>query len=417
MDVRHRTRFLTTFALGALLAASRPATAQQTLPPVLAEGPPSNVPTAVQIARWRMLDGDINALTFRSMDRLFTTRAVAHAGPAWRLPRADKPLDFTYGFGGKRYTPEDFLDRTYTNALLVMKDGKIVSEIYRNNSDEGSRFIAWSMTKSITSLLVGCALADGKIASLDDDITTYLPELKGGGYAGVTIRQILQMRSGVDYEERYDFDHPGVAARNHIAALVRNGARFADVARTVKRLHPPGAVFQYKTLDTAVLGWLIERVSGGTVAGYTAQKLWEPLGAEQDGFYIMDGPPGVGREFSGAGFNATLRDFGRIGQMMLDGGRANGRQVVPADWVRASTAPSTPASADAPGMPTGYGMQWWLLDDKGAFSALGLQGQYIYVDPRSRTVVVKMSYFPPGDDSATAETAAFLQAVSAWSPR
>ncbi|HWT51205.1 MAG TPA: serine hydrolase, partial [Caulobacter sp.] len=278
MDVRYRTRFLTTLVLGALLAASGAASAQQTLPSVLTDGPPSNVPTAVQIARWHMLDGDINALTFRSMDRLFTTRAVAHAGPVWRLPRADAPLDFTYSFDGKQRTPEEFLDRTYTNALLVMKDGKIVSEIYRNNSDESSRFIAWSMTKSITSLLVGCALADHRIASLDDDITTYLPELKGGGYEGVTIRQILQMRSGVDYEERYDFAHPGIAARNHIAALVRNTARFADAARTIRRLHPPGAVFQYKTLDTAVLGWLIERVSGATVAGYTAQKLWEPLG-------------------------------------------------------------------------------------------------------------------------------------------
>lgn len=415
--VGKRTGFFATFVLGALVAASPPAMAQQAAPSALADGPPSSVPLAVQIARWRMLDGDVNTLTFRSMDRLFTTRTVAHAGPAWRLPRADAPLDFTYAYQGKRYTPDQFLDRTYTNALLVMKDGKIVSEIYRNNSDESSRFIAWSMTKSITSLLVGCALADGKIASLDDDVTTYLPELKGGGYEGVTIRQILQMRSGVDYEERYDFDHPGVAARNHIGALVKNVVRFADAARTVKRLHPPGEVFQYKTLDTAVLGWLIERVSGGTVAGYTAQKLWEPLGAEQDGFYIMDGPPGVGREFSGAGFNATLRDFARIGQMMLDGGRANGRQVVPADWVRASTAPSTPAQADAPGMPTGYGLQWWLLDDKGAYSALGLQGQYIYVDPRTRTVVVKLSYFPPGDDSATAETGAFLQAVSAWSPK
>ncbi|MDO7835570.1 serine hydrolase [Sphingobium sp. HBC34] len=399
------------------MAVTQPASAQQTLPPVLTDGPSSSVPTAIQIARWHMLDGDINALTFRSMDRLFTTRTVAHAGTPWRLPRADAPLDFTYNFGGKNYTSQDFLDRTYTNALLVMKDGKIVSEIYRNNSDENSRFIAWSMTKSITSLLVGCALAEGRIASLDDDIIVYLPELKGSGYAGVTIRQILQMRSGVDYEERYDFANPGIAARNHVDALVKNVARFADAARTIRRLHQPGSTFQYKTLDTAVLGWLIERVSGTSVAAYTTQKLWEPLGAEQDGFYIMDGQPGVGREFSGAGFNATLRDFARIGQMMLDGGRANGRQVVPADWVRTSTAPSTPADPKAPGLPTGYGMQWWLLNDKGAYSALGLQGQYIYVDPPSRTVVVKISYFPPGDETATAETGAFLQAVSAWTPR
>ncbi|OAN58571.1 6-aminohexanoate hydrolase [Sphingomonas sp. TDK1] len=392
--------------------------AQQTLPPELQGGPPSQVPVAVQIARWHVLDGDINSLTFRSIDRLFTTRTVAHAGTPWRLPRADAPMDFSYDFGGKTYRADAFLERTYTNALLILKDGKIVTEIYRNNSDETSRFIGWSMTKSVTSLLVGCALADGRITSIDDPITAYLPELKGSGYDGASIRNILEMRSGVDYEERYDFAHPGTAARNHIDALVKNVVRFADAARTIKRAHAPGSTFQYKTLDTAVLGWLIERVSGTTVAGYTSQKLWEPLGAEYDAFYLMDGQPGVGREFSGAGFNATLRDFAKIGQMMLDGGKANGRQVVPAAWVKTSTAASTPADPKAPGAPTGYAMQWWLLDNSGAYSALGLQGQYIYVDPRSRTVVVKISYFPPGrEDSATEETGAFLHAAAAWNPK
>lgn len=389
-----------------MIGVPLPVVAQQQLPLPLRDGPPSDVPVAIQIARWHMLDGDINALTFRSMDTLFTTRVVPRSGTVWQLPRQDRPLDFTYSFNGATYTPDQFLERTYTNALLVMKDGKIVSEIYRNNSDERTRFIGWSMTKSITSILIGCAISERRIKSLDDPITQYLPELKGGGYDGVTIRQIMQMRSGVDYEERYDFDKPGTAAKNHVAALVKNVARFADAARTIKRIHPPGEVFQYKTLDTAVLGWLIERVSGGsTVAAYTAQRLWEPLGAEQPGFYIMDGQPGTGREFSGAGFNATLRDFARIGQMMLNGGQANGHQIVSPDWVKQSTTGQ------------GYGLQWWLLGDQGAYSAIGLQGQFIYVDPRSRTVVVKISYFPPGDEVAAKETTAFLEAASAWTPK
>ena len=395
------------------LAMTSPAAqAQQVLPPALTGEPKSDVPVAIQALRWSMLDPNVSSLTFRSMDTLFTTRTVARSGPVWRLPHADHALDFTYTYKGASYTPEQFLERTYTNALLVMKDGRIVSEIYRNNTNERTRFIGWSMTKSITSILIGCALAEGRIRSLDDQITAYLPELKGGGYDGATIRQIMQMRSGVDYEERYDFDHPGAAASNHIAALVKNVARFADAARTVKRAHPPGEVFQYKTLDTAVLGWLLERVSGGsTVAAYTASRLWEPLGAESDGFYIMDGPPGVGREFSGAGFNATLRDFARVGQMMLDGGVADGRRIVAADWVRESTR-STGASPMG-----GYGLQWWLLGNQGAYSAIGLQGQYIFVDPKTRTVVVKLSYFPPGDEAPSEETAAFLAAASAWTPR
>jgi CubicO group peptidase (beta-lactamase class C family) len=370
--------------------------AQQVLPPPLVGGPTSEVPVAVQILRWHMLDNDVSALAFRSMDSLFTTRTVARSGPVWALPHTDHPLDFTYQWQGATLAADQFLERTYTNALLVIKAGHIVSEIYRNNSNERSRFIGWSMTKSVTSVLMGCALAEGRIDSLDTPIAHYLPELKGGGYDGVSIRQVMQMRSGVDYEERYDFENPGTAASNHIAALVRNTARFVDVARTIKRIHPPGEFFQYKTIDTAVLGWLVERVTEGSVAAYTARCLWEPLGAESDGF------------------NATLRDFARFGQMMLDGGVADGRRIVSQDWVRQSTLPSGPVDPQR----GGYGLQWWTMGGSDAYSAIGLQGQYIYVDPATRTVVVKLSYFPPGDDRALdGETRAFMAAASAWKPR
>ncbi|MGV3592924.1 MAG: serine hydrolase domain-containing protein [Gammaproteobacteria bacterium] len=387
--------------------------AQQQLPEPLRIELPSDVPVAVQILRWQMLDNSVSALMFRSMDELFTTRTVARSGALWELPRNDHALKFTYEWNGESHSAHDFLERTYTNALLVMKDGRIVSEIYRNNSDADSRFIAWSMTKSLTSVLIGCALEEGRIASLDTPISDPLPELRGGAYEGVTIRQVMQMRSGVDYEERYDFANPGTAASNHIAALVRNTARFTDVARTLPRLHPPGEVFQYKTIDTAVLGWLIERATQGSVAAYTEQCIWEPLGAEADGYYIMDGAPGVGREFSGAGFNATLRDFARFGQMVLDGGIANGKRIVSEDWIRASTQPTAEEAAGR----GGYGLQWWTMGGSDAFAAIGLQGQYIYIDPATRTVAVKLSYFPPGDNSTLdAETQAFMAAASAWQP-
>lgn len=360
-----------------------------------------------------MLDPGINSLTFHNMDEIFTTRSVARGGPVWELPRVDHALDFSYTFEGKNYTPAEFLERTYTNALLVMKDGTIVSEIYRNNTSAATRFMAFSMTKSVTSILIGCALEEKRIRSIDDPITQYLPELKTGAYNGVTIRQILQMRSGVDYEERYDFGNPGTAARNHELALVENVVRFADVATSVPRKNAPGKVWQYKTLDTAVLGWLLERVSGGsTVAAYTSQRVWEKLGAESDAFYIMDGVPGVGREFSGAGLNATLRDFARFGLMVLNGGEANGRRIVSKEWIAESTRPTT-HEANAPG----YGYQWWMGERPGSFAAIGLQGQYIYIDPTTRTVVVKLSYFPPGNTTARDETSAFLSAASTWTPR
>ncbi len=415
-EARRRTgamhRWLATAAAVALLLPSS-LPAQQQLPAPLAGGPPTDVPVAVQVLRWHMLDSEVNALTFRSMDNLFTTRTVSRSGPVWRLPRRDAPLSFSYTWKGSALPAEQFLERTYTNALLVIKDGRIVSEIYRNNTDARTRFMGWSMTKSVTSVLVGCALAEGHIDSLESPVTKYLPELAGGGYAGVSIRDVMEMRSGVDYEERYDFANPGAAASNHIAALVRNIARFADVARTLPRKAKPGELFEYKTIDTAVLGWLLERVTGNTVAAYTEKCLWEPLGAEADGYYIMDGQPGVGREFSGAGFNATLRDYGRIGQMMLDGGVADGRRIVSEEWVRQATQPRHPEDA-ARG---GYGLQWWTMGNSDAYAAIGLQGQYIYVDPPSRTVVVKLSYFPPGDNSELdAETLAFMAAAAAWKP-
>jgi CubicO group peptidase (beta-lactamase class C family) len=408
----HRAKAgLATSAIALLFLAST-AVAQQQLPPPLQVSPPSDVPVAVQVLRWRMNDSDVNALTYRAMDTLFTTRTVARGGPVWRLPAAEHALDFSYTWQGQARPASDFLERTYTNALLVLKDGRIVSEQYRNHSDGRSRFIGWSMTKSITSVLVGCALAEGRIDSLDTPISNYLPELKGGGYEGVSIRHVMQMRSGVDYEERYDFANPGRAASNHINSLVRNTTRFVDAARTLPRIHPPGEFFQYKTIDTAVLGWLVERATRSSVAAYTASCLWEPLGAESDGFYIMDGAPGTGREFSGAGFNATLRDFGRFGQMMLQGGVADGRRLVSTDWVKQSTQPSGPED----NRRGGYGLQWWTLGN-GTYSAIGLQGQYVFVDPATRTVVVKLSYFPPGDNARQdEETQAFLRAASAWKP-
>jgi len=389
--------------LGAGAAQAYPAPAPD---PAL---PKSTVEPAVQQLRRAMLDPEVNTLTFHNMDQLFTTRTVGRSGPIWRLPRAERDLDFNYQFQGQTHAAREILERTYANALLVMKDGRIVYETYRNNTNPATRFIAFSMTKSITSVLIGCALEEKRIRSIDDPITRYLPELKGGGYDGVTIRQILQMRSGVDYEERYDFANPGVAARNHEQALVRNVTRFADAARTIPRKNPPGAVWEYKTLDTAVLGWLLERVSGSSVAAYTASRLWEPLGAEADGFYIMDGAPGVGREFSGAGFNATLRDFARIGQMVLDGGVADGRRIVSSAWLTESTRPT-----GGPG--PGYGYQWWVGQRPGSFQALGLQGQFIYIDPPSRTVVVKLSFDPPGNQEPDEESAAFFSAAAAWSP-
>jgi CubicO group peptidase (beta-lactamase class C family) len=371
----------------------------------------SPVSPTIQQVRRQILKPDGNSFYFRNMDDLFDTRQVPRSGPVWSLPREDRDIAISYGWQGKSYGLDDMLDRTFTNALIVMKNGRIVTERYRNRTDASTHFMSWSMAKSFTSTMVGFALADGKIASLDDPITKYLPELKAGAYNGVTIRQVLEMKSGVDYEERYDFEHPGVAALNHEHALVQNTVRFTDAAWTIKRKNPPGAVFEYKTIDTAVLGWLVERVADRPFAYYMAEKLWEPLGAEANGFFIMDGPPGAGREFTGAGFNAVARDYARFGQMILNKGQANGHQVVSPAWIAEATRPT-----DAEGPMGGYGYQWWTMTGSNAFYALGLEGQFIYIDPDTQTVIVKLSYFPPERDELYGETLEAMKALSAWKP-
>ena len=392
---------------------STAAMAENVVDPMVANvGPASDVQVGLQTLRWNMLDRTVNSLTFRSMDTLYSTRQVGRSGDVAELVKTEMPLDVSYTYNGEVYTIDDFLDRTYTNAMLVMKDGKIVYENYLNNMRPETRHMGWSMTKSIVSILVGIAHEEGRIKSLDQPITDYIPELSDSGYAGVTIRQVLEMTTGVGYEERYDFANPGVAARNHILALVKGVDRFAAMATELERKDEPGTVFEYKTIDTAVLGWLLERVlDGSNVASYAAQKIWEPLGAEQNGFFILDGEPGVGREFTGAGFNATLRDWARVGQMVANGGEFNGHRFVSEDYIKKATNPVLP---EDPQMG-GYGYQWWTMPNSNAFSAIGLQGQFVYIDPDTDTVIVKLSYFPQEEMmDLEVETLTFFDQISKW---
>jgi CubicO group peptidase (beta-lactamase class C family) len=380
--------------------------------PVLAmsaEVPTSSVPVALQEARRHMLDAAVNTLTFRSMDQLFFTREVSRGGPVWQLPRRESDLNFQYEAGGQSHTPAQFLDRTYTNALLILKSGRIVYENYRNLSSDRTRFISFSMAKSITSMLIGIAVAEGHIRSLDDPVEIYIPELKGSGYEGVTIRQIMRMRSGVAYDERYDFGVHSQAQQVFEDAIVQNVKRFADLAPSLRRTVAPGERFNYSTMDTAVLGWMLERAVKQPISTYMT-----------DGFWIADGAPGTGRALSGMGFNAVARDYARIGQLMLQKGRLGTAQILPREWVElstASTAIDMPGPGGKPPIALGYGYQWWTLHGTGSYTALGLQGQFIYVDPATETVVVKLSYFPPGKDAELiGESLAFFRAASAWNP-
>lgn len=377
--------------------------------PLAAQDGAGPAPATVAM-RWQWLNPQINSFTFRDTDRVFESRPVTRSGPVWELPQGAPLTMPAIEFGGETRDYDRFAEDTFTNALLVIRDGRIVFEDYRNRSDAATRFISFSMAKTITAMLVGIALEQGKIGSLDDPVTKYLPELTGTGYDGATLRQIMQMRSGVDYQERYDFgDNPSFAGKLHEQAIVLNRMRFADGARETKRATAPGSTFNYSTLDTFVIGWVLERATGMELAPFTERYLWGPLGTEADGFWLADGPPGAGRELAGMGYNATLRDFGRLGQLMLAGGRRGERQVLPAGWVAQMTR-MTPTGERMPG----YGLFTWQIDDEpGAFAAVGLAGQFIYVSPETRTVIVKLSYYPPAEpETMLPETRAYFRAVA-----
>jgi CubicO group peptidase (beta-lactamase class C family) len=395
-------------ACGALLVSATTAGAQEMLTTL--------VSPAVQDLRRHMLDTTVSTPTFQNMDRIFDVRRVGRTGPVNALARADSALP-GYSYKGVEYTSAQFMDRTFTNAFLVIREGRIVYEQYRNNSDDRTRFISFSMAKSITSILIGIAIDKGLIHSIEDPVTDYAPELNGTAFDGTTIRDLLEMRSGTDYEERYDFgENPSLAAQVFEKTLVQNVRRFADFARETQRRYEPGEQFNYSTLDTAVLGLVLERAAEQPLATFTQTNLWEPVGMEFDGFWLLDGAPGVGRELNGMGYNAALRDFGRLGLMMLNGGRVGDRQIVSSDWVEQSTRFVPIEEGDVPAPGVGYGFQWWFPERASAFAALGLQGQYIYVDKPSNTVIVKLSHFPPGDDlEVHAETLAFFNAITGGS--
>lgn len=371
---------------------------------------------AIQELRRNFMSPSINALTFHSIDSIFHTVPVEAGETPSVLERDERPLTFDYEFAGARHTPEEFLERNYTNALLIMKNDKIVYEKYRNFTNENTHFLSMSTAKSITSILVGAALEDGYIKSLDDKVETYVPELKGTAFEGASVRDLLLMKSGVDRTDNY-MPEPGTpSAQLREDILVFNRRRSVDEAFFVKRADEPGQTYRYSTLNTNVLGWILEKAVGKPVNEYMSERLWGPLGAEADGFFLTDGPPGVGRPTNGMGYNVVLRDFARVGQMMLHNGRVGDRQIISADWVKESTVPIGPEPA-SPDDDQGYQYQWWTLVDSNAYMAIGLQGQFIFVDPDTDTVIVKFSYFPLADrQNAYREAEAFFRAASAWKP-
>ncbi|MEO5706442.1 MAG: serine hydrolase [Alteraurantiacibacter sp.] len=320
---------------------------------------------------------------------LFESEPVRSGSWISPLPDAPEPFDFTFEFDGRAYTLEEYQQVTKTYGLIVVKDGQVLHEDYGRGATRQTPLWSASMSKSVVSILAGIAVGQAKIGSVDDQVVQYLPELAGTGYDGATIRSLLNMRSGVEWDD--NFFVAGPARDAQIASLVENRSRFADFAQQTHNGYPPGSRLNYNSMDTAVISWLVERATGIPLAEFTSRQLWQPLGAEADAYWLTDGPSGSGRAFGAGGYNARLRDYARIGMMMLHEGKVGDHQLLPEGWTRATfTAPE-------PEMHEGlyqYGYQWWLLDGQPGYSAIGGFGQYIHVNAEAGLVIAKNSWNP-----------------------
>ena len=286
------------------------------------------------------------------------------------------------------YGPETELPETVDNwiaardvtSLVVLKDGAIVYENYFQGTGPEDRRISWSVAKSYLSALVGILLDEGKIASLDDQVTKYAPTLIGSAYDGASLRNVLHMASGVTFDEDYlDYD----SDINRMGRVVALGGRLDDfTAELTDTFTQPGSQWQYVSIDTHVIGMVVRGATGRGIPELLSEKIIAPLGLEYAPYYIVDGS---GTAFVLGGLNMTTRDYARFGQMYAQGGQWNGKQVVPEEWVQASTSPTAP-TADG---QIGYGYQWWIPVGAadGEYMARGIYGQYIYVDT-ARDVVI-----------------------------
>lgn len=329
---------------------------------------------------------------FRSLDTVFPVRQIRRAGPVFTFERNPGSLPETFASDGKTRSVAEFIEDTDTTGLLVIKDDRIVFEEYYLGNTAASRCISWSVAKSFVSALVGIAVAEGRIDSIMDPVMKYVPELRGSGYDGVPIKHILQMSSGVRWDEHYgDFN----SDINRMGRALALGKSLNEFCTTLVPELEPGTFNRYVSMDTQVLGMMLVRVTDQTLSSYLEEKIWQRIGMESDAYWLLDD---AGMELAMGGLNVTLRDYARFGRLYLREGNWEGEQILPADWVHASVTPDAPhlmpGAHDLTDWPIGYGYQWWIPErPDGAFMAIGVFNEFIYVYPEEHLVIAKTSAF------------------------
>lgn len=347
-------------------------------------------PVSVRAVYDGTLSPDVEVETFRHIDRLFPSRVVPHGPSTHPLLRSNYPLPrLSFSSGGRTYSLAEYMLLNRVTGVLVLKDGAVALEKYGSGNTEATRWVSWSLVKSISSTLLGAAIQDGYVHSLDDKVTKYLPQLGHSAYDGVSIRNLLQMASGVGWNETYTDPQ---SDRRHMLDLQIEGhpGSILQFMATLPRVSPPGTRWNYSTGETHILGALIQAAVKRPLSEYLSEKIWAKYGMETDATWWLESPGGL--EVGGSGFSATLRDYARFAQFVLDGGKANGGQVVPSNWFPDAVAPKLVGGHLVP-----YGYMWWSFGPdsaaihQGAFEAIGIFGQFIYLNPKHHVAVVVWS--------------------------
>ena len=346
----------------------------------------TNMPTDRDVLMWKQ---DQRDAAFRALDRLpLLAKASSFAASASPTPLAPgKPLDIP-GF-------DQYAAKQRLAGMVIIQDGKVRLERYGLGFDAKGRWTSFSVAKSFTSTLVGAAIKDGKIKSLEDKVSQYIPGLRGSAYDDVSVRQLLMMSSGVAWDENYEDPKADVAKFNNAKPEPGMDATVSYL-RHLPRAHPPGEVWHYNTGETNLIGVLVSSAVDKPLSEYMAEKIWQPAGMEQQGTWLLGQ---TGHEIAGCCIQAATRDYARFGLFVLNGAKGpDGKSVVPDDWF----AQATVKQKDIGEPGHGYGFQWWTYDD-GSFAAQGIFGQGIFIDPKRKLVIAsnadwtRASKGPEGD--------------------
>jgi CubicO group peptidase (beta-lactamase class C family) len=313
-----------------------------------------------------------------ALDSFFLTRTVK-AGPHAHVLDRGRPLAAFESGGPRADYFERFMTAQRVRGVLVLQDGKVRLERYAPPDSPTTRWNSFSVAKSITSTLVGAAMKDGYIRSLDDPVTRYIKELHGSAYDEVSVRQLLTMTSGVKWNEDYT-DMNSDVARMYAQPPDPGFDMTVSYVRKLPREAPPGTKWVYKTSETNLVGVLVADATGKRLADYLSEKIWRAYGMERDAEWMIDD---VGHEQGGCCLAMTLGDYGRFAQFILDGARVEGTPIVADNWLREATR----TQVSTGGAGTGYGYQWWTRDD-GTFEGRGIYGQTLHIDPARRLVIV-----------------------------